>query len=139
VEVKLQHSSEKESLWGEIHSLTRQVQTLQEERRTSRDDEVGKLRAGLVESIGKNKELLNDFDDALSQRADMEVQSSDRATAPVKPKVEGVVDTLALTRRRSSTCARPTAGLSAPGQVSPNSTAVLLACMRRLLPAEIVS
>ena len=58
--------------------MTRQVQTLQEERRTSSDDEVRKLRAGLMESIRKNKELLNDFDAALAQRADLEVSSARR-------------------------------------------------------------
>ena len=71
-DAKLQYTSEKDSLWAEIRGLANQVQT-SEERIRLRDTEASKLREDLIETIGKNKVLLDDFDLALAQRAAMEV------------------------------------------------------------------
>jgi hypothetical protein len=79
LEAKLQHSSEKDSLWAEIRGFASQVQ-MSEEQRTMLSDaeverEVRKLREDLNQTIGKNKILLDDFDFALEQRAALEVKS----------------------------------------------------------------
>ena len=79
LEAKLQHSSEKDSLWAEIRGFASQVQISEEQRAMQSDAEVEremrKLREDLNQTIGKNKILLDDFDLALEQRAVLEVKS----------------------------------------------------------------